>query len=372
MTAAGDERRKIVDSSLLLEGVRRTGTELWNDSCGPADLAYAIENGATGATSNPPIVLGIVRAEGATWRTRAREIAVEHPTFGEGEIAWRIVEEVAARGAGLLAPVHERSGGRHGRLSAQVDPRLHRDAVRMVAQAERLSSLAPNMQVKLPVTTAGLVAIEEATFRGVEVNATANFTVAGAVAVAEAVERGLDRRAAAGLQGDLHPVCTLMVGRLDDWVGAVCDRDEVLLTPGRAEWAGVAVFKRAFRIYAERGYRTRLLGGAFRHHLPWTQLLGGDTILTIPPAWQRWINASGLPVEARIHEPVDPAILDELLERVPEFRLAYEPDRLAPEDLESYGASRRTMRQFLAAYTDLQAEVRDAILPDPDRKPVPA
>ena len=105
---------------------------------------------------------------------------------------------------------------------------------------------------------------------------------------------------------------------------------------------------------------------------PWSQLLGGDTILTIPPAWQRWLNASGLPVEARIGEPVDPAILDELGERVPEFRVAYEPDGLAPAQLESYGASRRTMRQFLAAYADLHGEVRDATIPDPDRKPVPA
>ncbi len=361
-----------MDRTLLLEGVTRTGTELWNDSCGPDDLAYAIANGATGATSNPPIVLGIVRAERATWHARARALAAERPTWGEGDIAWRILEEVATRGAALLAPIHERSGGRVGRLSAQVDPRLYRDADAMLAQAERLSSLAPNMQVKLPVTTAGLVALEEATARGVEVNATANFTVAGAIAVAEAVERGLERRAAAGLEGTLHPVCTLMVGRLDDWVKAAAERDGVLLTPGRAEWAGVAVFKRAYALYGERGYRTRLLGGAFRHHLAWSQLLGGDTILTIPPVWQRWLNASGLPVETRLEEAVDPAILDELGERVPEFLLAYEPDGLAPGELEGYGASRRTLRQFLAAYADLHVEVRDAILPDPDRKPVPA
>lgn len=354
------------DTTLLLRGVA-TGTELWNDSCGPDDLAYALANGATGATSNPPIVLGIVRAERATWQARARELAAGNPSWGETEIAWRVLEEVAARGAGFLAPVHERSGGRFGRLSAQVDPRRSRDAEGMLAQAARLFSLAPNMQVKLPVTTAGLIAIEEATVRGIEVNATANFTVSGAIAVAEAVERGLGRRAAAGLDSPLHPVCTLMVGRLDDWVKAVAERDDVLLTPGRAEWAGVAVFKRAYELYRERGYRTRLLGGAYRHHLAWTQLLGGDTILTIPPAWQRLLNASGLPVEARLEEPVDAAILDELLNRSPEFRLAYEPDGIAPADLETYGASVRTMRQFLAAYADLTVEVRDAILPDPDR-----
>ena len=164
-----------------------------------------------------------------------------------------------------------------------------------------------------------------------------------------------------------------MVGRLDDWVKAVAERDDVLLTPGRAEWAGVAVFKRAYEIYRERGYRTRLLGGAFRHHLAWTQLLGGDTILTIPPAWQRSLNASGLPVEARIEEPVDAG--DPRRARWSASRSSVSPtSRTASRRTTSrrYGASRRTMRQFLAAYADLHAEVRDAILPDPDRKPVPA
>ena len=358
-----------MDTSLLAEGVRQTGTEFWNDSAGAADLAYALEHGATGATSNPPIVLGVVKGEGEHWLDRARELVTEQPAATETDIAWRLLEEVATRGAGFLLPVFEATGGRRGRLSAQVDPRFARDADAMVAQAERLFSLGPNLQVKLPVTVAGLHAIEEATARGVEVNATANFTVAGAIAVAEAVERGLARRTAAGIGGIPVPVCTLMVGRLDDWVKAAAERDDVLLTPGVAEWAGVAVFKQAHAIYRERGYRTRLLAGAFRHHLPWSQLLGGDTILTIPPAWQRWLNASGLPVEARLDEPVDARILDELRARSPEFVLAFEPDGLTAAELESYGASRRTMRQFLAAWSDLQAVVRDAILPDPGRRP---
>ena len=57
----------------------------------------------------------------------------------------RVVEEVAARGAGLLAPLFERSGGRYGRLSAQVDPRRARDAEGMLVQAERLFALAPGL-----------------------------------------------------------------------------------------------------------------------------------------------------------------------------------------------------------------------------------
>jgi transaldolase len=348
--------------------VDTTPTELWNDSCGEAELRDALLRGATGATSNPTLVLDVLRSESETWRPRIRELAAEHAAAGEQEIAWLLAEEIAVRGAGLLAPTFERTGRRAGRLSIQVSPALYRDADGMVRQAVRFAGLAPNLQVKLPVTTAGLVAIEEATALGIHINATVNFTVAGAIAVAEAVERGLGRAQAAGIDpAGLQPVCTIMAGRLEDWLHAVAAREGRLPTPGTVEWSGVAVVKRAYRLYRERGYRTRLLAGAFRNHLPWSALVGGDLILTIPPAWQRRLDASGLPARPAMDEPVPDAPLGELMAMFPEFHRAYEPDGLAPGELETYGAAVRTLRAFHVAYHDLQAQVRDVLLPDPDQ-----
>ena len=363
-----------IGPSPLLQTTAITPTEIWNDSCAVGELEYAIANGATGATSNPSLVLEVLRNEPETWRRRAQELYATFPTSTEADVSWWITEEIAVRGAGLLEPIFEQTGGRQGRLSIQVNPVLFRDSPAMVEQALHFAGLAPNLQVKLPVTVAGLIAIEEATAQGITINATVNFTVAGAIAVAEAVERGLARRAAEGHDTTgIHPVCTLMAGRLEDWLKVACERDGVLVAPGRMEWAGVAVFKRAYGIYRTRGYRTRLLGGAFRNHLPWSQLIGGDIILTIPPAWQRLLNASTLEVRSRIDEPVDEAILAELHASIPDFRRAYEPDGLSPHELAGYGASVRTMRQFIAAYHDLQAQVRDFVLPDPGRKvPRPA
>ncbi len=348
----------------------RTPTDIWNDSCTAAELAWAIERGAVGATSNPPLVLDTLRQEPEPWGSRLRQLAAEHPSAPEDELAWRLAEEIAVRGAGLLAPVFAQSGGRRGRLSIQVDPSRYGDGAAMLAQAVRFSGLGPNLQVKLPVTVAGLAAMEEATALGVNVNATVNFTVAGALAVAEAVERGLDRLAAIG--GDpaaMTPVCTLMVGRLEDWLRVVATRDGILPTPGRIEWSGIAVAKRAVTLYRERGYRTRILVGAFRTHLPWTELAGLDIVLTIPPSWQRLIDDAGLGAGDRAGLPVDPAVVDELSDRLPDFRRAYQPDGLAPGELERFGPAVRTLRQFIGAYHDLQARVRDVCLPDPDRRP---
>ena len=342
-------------------------TDYWNDSCAPAELAYAIERGAVGATSNPPITLEVFGRERAWWAPRVRELAAADPGDSETELARSVVEEMGVRGAGLLAAIHAASGGRKGWQSVQVDPRNHASLKPMVEQARRLAGLAPNLQVKFPATATGIAAMEEATALGVNVNSTVSFSVAQAIAAAEAIERGLDRLAAGGGSPDgLAPVVVLMVGRLDDWLKVVAERDLLSVTPGALDWAGIAVFKRAHAIFRERGYRSRLLAAAFRHHLHWTELIGGDAILTIPHAWQLRFNASGIDPTRRLELPVDAAILAELA-RIADFRRAYEPAGLAPSEFVEYGATVRTLRGFNKASHDLEAGVRDVVLPDPDR-----
>jgi transaldolase len=353
--------------SPLLQMTRSTPTDYWNDSCAVEELAYAVERGATGATSNPVIVGEVMRKEKARWVPRVRELAVEHPIWSEVEITWALIEEMGISGASILAPVFEREDRRKGRLSLQTNPANYRDPERMTDQAVRFSKLAPNIQVKFPTTAAGLAALEEATARGVVINATVAFTVAQAIAVGEAVERGLRRHEAAG--GDtsrFSPVCSLMIGRLDDWVKVLVERDDIALHPDAANWAGIAVFKRAYHLYQERGYQTRLLVAAYRHRLHWTEFVGGDVVLTMPHAWQVRFNNSRIDPVERIDVPVDPRVVDDLLWHIPDFGRAYEPDGLAIEEFESYGATARTLRGFVAGYHDLQAIVRDIVLPNPD------
>jgi transaldolase len=223
------------------------------------------------------------------------------------------------------------------------------------------------MQVKFPATAAGIEAIEEATALGVNINATVSFTVPQALAAAEAVERGLERRTASGEDvASMSPIITIMIGRLDDWMKVVVDRDGLSVDPAALDWAGIAAFKRAYGIFKERGYRSRLLAAAYRHHLHWTELVGGDVSLTIPYPWQVRFNASGIDPVARMQEPVDPAIIAELSKKIPDFPRAYEPDGLTAAEFDHYGATARTLRGFIKAYHDLQAAIRDIVLPNPD------
>jgi transaldolase len=353
----------------LLTMTRTTATRLWNDSADPNELSAAIGWGAVGATANPVIALAALRADGPRWRGRITELASDHPAATESEIGWLAVEELSVAAAALLEPAFRASGGRDGRLSIQTDPRLWRDPDRLVEQAVHFDGLAPNIVVKIPATSAGITAIEEVTARGISINATVSFTVPQALAVAEAVERGLRRREAAGhdVEG-MGNVCTIMVGRLDDWMKVAADKGRVTIDPGYFEWAGVAAFKRAYQIYRERGYRTRLLSAAFRNHMHWSQLVGGDVVISPPFGWQKRLNASGIDPVPRIDDPVAPAVVDALYGQVPEFRRAYDPDGLTVEEFDGFGATRRTLRQFLTAVADLDALVRDVLLPDPDKE----
>jgi transaldolase len=353
--------------SPLHEMTQTTSTCLWNDSASIQELTYSIEHGGVGATCNPVIVLGVLKKEMNLWKDRIRSLIEECPTATEEQIGWQLVREISVKAAGLLRPIFEAHRGKNGRLSIQTDPRLFRDSKAIVEQAEEFDRLAPNMIVKIPVTRAGIPAIEEATYRGISINATVSFTLPQCLAVAEAVERGLKRREQEGKDiSAMGPVCTIMVGRLDDWLKVMVEKDNIAIDPGYLEWAGVAVFKKAYQIFRKRGYRIRLLSAAFRNHMHWSELIGGDIVISPPYSWQVRFNASDIEVRPRIDSPVEPRIVEELLKKFADFRRAYSEDGLSVEEFDSFAPSRRTLRQFIAACHELDSLVRDFMIPNPD------
>ncbi len=368
-TAIPAARPPLADSPLG-RTIETTDTDIWNDSCAIDELEYAISYGAVGATANPTIVTDVWKKEPALWRARVQRLAVEQPTASEVELAWRIVDEMSTRAAPLLRPAFEAQGGRQGRLSTQTDPTFHRSTDRMVDHAVHFDGLAPNIIVKFPATAAGIDAMEEASARGISVNTTVCFSVAQAVAAAEAIERGMARREAAGAStAAMGPVVTIMMGRIEDWLRLQVERDGIVSDPGALPWSGVAVFKRAYGIFRERGFRARLLGAAIRHHLHWSELIGGDVVITMPASWQRRFNASSVEVRPRMDDPVDPAIVSDLARAFPDFVRAYEPDGLTIDDFDSFPPTARTIRAFVASYHELLHQVGDAMIPNPDVRP---
>jgi len=352
--------------SPLHQMTQTTPTCLWNDSASLQELSYSIDHGGVGATCNPVIVVEVLKKEMPLWKDRIQQLVREMPTATEDQIGWRVVEEMSIKAAELLKPIFDREKGRNGRLSVQTDPRLYRNADAIVEQATRFAALGPNMIVKIPVTSAGVAAIEEATYRGISINATVSFSLPQAIAVAEAVERGLRRREKEGKSTpELGSVCTLMVGRLDDWLKHVADKRDISVEPGVLEWAGVAVFKKAYAIYQERGYRLRLLSAAFRNHMHWSELIGGDVVISPPHKWQVRFNASDVDVVSRIDRPIAADTMAALM-KFEDFRRSYDEHGIGVEDFDTFGPTRRTLRQFCSACADLNTQIREFMIPNPD------
>ena len=350
----------------LHEMTQTTPTRYWNDSCSVEELAYAIARGADGATSNPAIVLNVLKKEMPLWRERILAVIADNPTWAETQVSWQVYTELAQRGAALLRPTFESSDRRRGFLSIQTDPALYRDRDGLLAQAMAFAALAPNMQVKVPATRAGIAMAAEATYHGVSLNVTVSFSVPQVLAAAEAIEQGLRRRAGEGLDhAALAPVVTMMVGRNDDWMKLLATRDGLDLSPDHLEWCGVACFKRAYGIFQQRGYRATLLAAAYRNVLHWTEFVGGDVVLTMPWEWQVTFNQSDVRPTPRMHLPVDPAVIAALAQ-IPDFRRAYAPDGMTVAEFDTFGPTVRTLRTFSESWHSFVGVIRDMMLPNPD------
>ncbi|MCG8511744.1 MAG: hypothetical protein MI741_21225, partial [Rhodospirillales bacterium] len=310
------------------------------------------------------IVGEVLGKERAQWESTIEKLIADNPTDGEDDIAWKLIEVMSMKGAELLRPIFDAGDGKVGRLSLQTNPQFYRNVDKMVEQAVHFDSLAPNMIVKIPVTDAGVIAIEEATFRGVSINATVSFCVPQAIAVAEAVERGLDRREKAGEDiSRMGPVCTLMVGRMDDWLKQVAGKQDIITDPENLDWAGVAMMKKAYGIYQQRGYRARLLSAATRHHRHWSEFVGGDVVVTLTHQWQKRFNGSDVDAVPRMDVPVDPAIVEALDEKFDDFRRGYDENGLTPAEFDGYGPTKKTLSGFIGAYHDFLADIRSYMIP---------
>lgn len=335
------------------------GADWWNDSGVPDELGEAVALGATGGTSNPVIVSQAVKAHPDKCYPIIDRLITEHPTATEDDVAWHLIHTLAQESAGKLRPVYDTTQGEKGFLSVQVNPKYYPNCDLMVEQAVRLSALAPNIAIKVPATATGVEAVEEMTARGVRVNATVSFTTAQTLAVGEAIARGLERARAAGTAPAVaRPYITLMVGRVDDHLKRVAEAEGITTSPGLLDWAGIAVFKNAYRELTRRGLPGTLLAAAYRHEGHWSQLIGREVLQTVPYSWWTKFNVGETEPAFTLGNPVDEAIVAELREKFPDFIRAHDADGMAPAEFISYGATMHTLKQFLGGYDALVAEVR--------------
>jgi transaldolase len=256
------------------------------------------------------------------------------------ERAIEITRRVAVETARRLEQLYESSNGEAGYVCAQVSPLIANDASAMVTQASEFASWALNVLVKLPVTAAGVEAIERCTAVGINITATVSFSLPQMVATAEAHERGKSAAKANGGSAG-HCYAVVMLGRLDDHLKRAAPEAD----PAIVDWAGIAVAKRARVLFAEKGYSATILPSGMRHPGHVTELAGGEFVFSVSPDMAADLDGHDYEQVTRVARPVDPAVIESLMD-IPDFRRAYEPDGMNPSEFADFGASEFTLSQF--------------------------
>jgi transaldolase len=331
-----------------------------------ADTASRLgEMGFRGVTTNPPLSLQAIQDDPDYWTGEIQRLAAEDPSADVEEVYWRIYLSVVRCGADLILPVYDRSGGKYGYVSGQVDPRFVTNRERMLEQGLQLAELGRNVMVKVPGSKEGYEVIEELTARGISTNNTTSFTVPQYVACMDAVSRGLERARAAGVDlSRWRSVITHMSARLGN-VGDLktqADARGIELTPEEITLGEMAVMKRAYRYGKANGHPSKMLQCSMRVVDPgdgrpassWhiEKIAGGDFVYTCPPGYIHQL----MQVEDRL-PAFDPNAIDEdapeelinKLLRIPYFRQAYEFDGMKPEEFSHFAAFVTTAAEFAAA-----------------------
>ena len=326
-----------------------------------------------GSTTNQPLALQALEANWQEWQPWIRETRAYYPEWSPKRLAWETFAEVAKRGADMLLPIFEASGQRYGYICAQVDPRLNHDTEIMVQQGLDLNARSPNIMIKMPGTAEGIEGVRRLAALGVATTVTLVFSVPQLVAVAEAAEAG--RQEALALGVDLSRWrcnAVMMLGRFEDHPVFKQQAQErgIELSPADLRWAGIAVFKKAHRLYREGGYQSKMLAASMRlgpevdgrqriWHLE--KLAGASAVLTIFPNIIEafLLSYRGEPIEPRIDEEVPGEVLEKL-RRIPYFRQAYEEDGLMPEDFAAYPPVMATTESFSEAMVKFERRVQGA------------
>ena len=325
-------------------------TRLWINNPSSAEVDAALDAGAIACTTNPTYGAKLIQVEPAYMRTIIDEAVRGAPD--DQAAADAVVRQMSARLMARFLPLYEESGGTSGFVTIQSDPRQDEDTDALIRAALGYRVLGPNFMAKIPVTAAGLRAIEALIPENIPICATEVFALDQAVAVCELYVRTSERCG-------IHPPCfvTHITGIFDEYLGKLVERQGTAISAASLAWAGSTVARAEYRLLRERAYPVTMLGGGARSTRHFTDFVGGDFHATI-----NWSTAQELiewdpPVVSRIDVATPPEIVAELTDKLPDFRRAIELGAMPIEEFADFGPVQLFRANFIAGYERLVGEI---------------
>ncbi len=358
-----------------LRELNAAGQSIWFDNIHRAllesgELARMLaDDDLRGVTSNPSIFEKAITSgheyDGALRRELERD-----SKQSDRELFLHLAIADIRHAADLLRPAYEATGGVDGMVSLEVSPDLAHDTEATVQEARELHRRLdrPNVMIKVPATRAGLPAIETLIAEGINVNVTLLFSVDRYLEVADAYLRGLEQRHKQGLAVNrIASVASFFVSRVDSAL-------DPLLAERRPELAGrlaIANAKHAYRRYQELMASARFAplrqAGAKPQRLLWAstsiknpayrdvlyveELIGPETVNTIPPATYDAFRHHGR-VALTLETDVDRAMEELAALTDLGINLTEVTDRLEAEGVAAFAASFHNLLDAITAKAD--------------------
>ena len=247
-----------------------------------------------GCTTNPPLSLTAVKNDPEFWNEWIDDLIASNPGLKLYEYFWLTYKEVIRRGAEMMMPIWEASGGRFGYISGQLDPRLLTDVDKMVETAQEIRAIAPNLMIKVPASTEGVDVVRILTSMAIPTNVTTCFTLPQIWAVAQAAAEGVEIAKENGVEMDnWRAVITMMIGRLTEnpVLEQQAQRRGIQLTWADKHWLGIYIFRKAFHLLKDNALPSKMLACSMRYgprvggknHFWDIEKIAGDIVYTLPP-----------------------------------------------------------------------------------------
>ncbi len=330
---------------------RETPTRFWVNNPSGAEMDKSVAAGAINCTTNPAYCAKLLTSDTEYIRNVIDQVIVQE-THDIEEAAVLVYQRTSKRVMDRFLPLYEGSNGAYGYVTMQDDPREDQQTDEIVRCMLANRQFGPNYMAKIPVIEGGLEALEACVEENVPICATEVFSIAQAIHMCELYETAAQRT------GNRPPFfVTHISGIYDEYLGKVVQRDRIEIAPEVLAQAGCAIARKEYKLIKERGYSTTLLGGGARGTHHFTEMVGGDVHVTINWSTAQQIIDAGTPIVSRIDADPPPAVIDELREKLLDFRKAYDDDGLTVTEFADFGPVQLFRNAFLKGWYLLLAEV---------------
>lgn len=326
------KRRETMKENYFHRVTRHTPTRFWINNVTREEAEIALAEGATGCTQNPSFVnkmlLHPTEKDYAFKHLETVRKECDDTSLVQELLQRELVGEIARR----FKPLYDASNGKYGYVSVQGNP-FKEDRENIVRNARFNREAGENIMAKVPVTEDGLEAIELLLGEGIPINATEVMCVRQALDVCDIYDRVASRKK------NLPPVYfSHIAGIYDEYLAKYVEKNNIAISSEALWQAGIIIAKKIHRLVKERDSRVGFIGGGARglHHF--TEMVGADCCVTI-----NWKGTAedlvkiDAPVIDRFHGFISDSLLDELLEKVDDFRRAWMINGLAPSEYEEFG-----------------------------------